>query len=71
VYFPFLFAAMTLAKVFMQDFQVLFEGDLYGISAKCRYGEASNLFRFWFMKVSSLSMFFVVSSRCFAPHCVR
>ncbi len=54
LYAPILFAAMTLAKVFQQDFEVATSQRLYHIDAKCRYGSIWNVVRFWGMKVITL-----------------
>ena len=54
LYAPILFAAMTLAKVFQQDFEVATSKRLYHIDATCRYGSIINLARFWGMKVVSM-----------------
>lgn len=50
LYAPLLFAGMTLAKVFQQDFEVATSQRLYHIDAVCRYGSNLNVLRFWFMK---------------------
>lgn len=50
LYAPFLFAAMTLAKVFQQDFEVVMLKRLYHIDANVRYGSIWNVMRFWGMK---------------------
>jgi len=54
-YFPFLFASMTLAKVFLQDIQVFWEGKLYHIDAGCRYSDPKNVTRFVVMKIVSMA----------------
>jgi fatty acid desaturase len=51
IYAPFLFAFMTLAKVFQQDIEVVRDKKLYHIDAHCVYGSKWNVFRFWFMKI--------------------
>mmetsp|Transcript_11403 Transcript_11403/g.15797 ORF Transcript_11403/g.15797 Transcript_11403/m.15797 type:complete len:548 (-) Transcript_11403:456-2099(-) len=51
LYAPLLFALMTLAKVFQQDYEVAMSKRLYHIDATCRYGSKLNLIRFWFMKI--------------------
>merc|ERR1711957_8527 len=50
LYAPFLFALMTLAKVFQQDFEVVMSKKLYHIDANVRYGSIWNVMRFWAMK---------------------
>jgi len=50
-YAPLLFAFMTIAKVFQQDFEIVFSHRLYHIDAHCRYGSVWNRLRFWIMKV--------------------
>eukprot|EP00581_Thalassiosira_minuscula_P012720 CAMPEP_0183711802 /NCGR_PEP_ID=MMETSP0737-20130205/7192_1 /TAXON_ID=385413 /ORGANISM="Thalassiosira miniscula, Strain CCMP1093" /LENGTH=538 /DNA_ID=CAMNT_0025940369 /DNA_START=153 /DNA_END=1769 /DNA_ORIENTATION=- len=50
IYAPFLFALMTLAKVFQQDYEVAVSKRLYHIDAQARYGSIWNVFRFWSMK---------------------
>jgi hypothetical protein len=50
LYAPFLFAVMTLAKVFQQDFEVATSKRLYHIDATVRYGSPWNVARFWIMK---------------------
>mmetsp|Transcript_5702 Transcript_5702/g.12421 ORF Transcript_5702/g.12421 Transcript_5702/m.12421 type:complete len:544 (-) Transcript_5702:174-1805(-) len=50
IYAPFLFALMTLAKVFQQDYEVAVSKRLYHIDAKVRYGSMWNVTRFWGMK---------------------
>lgn len=50
LYAPFLFAFMTLGKVFQQDYEVALSKRLYHIDATCRYGCAWNVVRFWSMK---------------------
>lgn len=54
IYAPLLFAAMTLAKVFQQDFEVATSQRLYHIDGKCRYGSTWNIVRFWGMKVITM-----------------
>jgi len=54
IYAPFLFAFMTLAKVFQQDFEVAMSKRLYHIDASGRYGSPWNLARFWCMKCVSM-----------------
>lgn len=54
LYAPLLFALMTLAKVFQQDFEVVLSGRLYHIDATVRYGSAWNLARFWGMKLVTM-----------------
>mmetsp|Transcript_31137 Transcript_31137/g.45576 ORF Transcript_31137/g.45576 Transcript_31137/m.45576 type:complete len:549 (+) Transcript_31137:112-1758(+) len=51
IYAPFLFALMTIAKVFQQDYEVAMSKRLYHIDATCRYGSKWNLIRFWGMKI--------------------
>ena len=63
LYAPILFAAMTLAKVFQQDFEVATSKRLYHIDATCRYGSMVNLVRFWGMKV--LSMVYMTVLPCY------
>lgn len=50
IYAPFLFALMTLAKVFQQDYEVATSKKLYHIDATVRYGSLFNVCRFWVMK---------------------
>ena len=50
IYAPFLFALMTLAKVFQQDYEVATSKKLYHIDATVRYGSYFNVCRFWIMK---------------------
>lgn len=50
IYAPFLFAMMTLAKVFQQDYEVAVSKRLYHIDAEVRYGSMFNVVRFWSMK---------------------
>jgi len=50
IYAPFLFAMMTLAKVFQQDYEVAVSKRLYHIDAHARYGSLWNVMRFWGMK---------------------
>lgn len=50
IYGPFLFALMTLSKVFQQDLEVILTKRLYHIDATCRYGSLFNQVRFWIMK---------------------
>ena len=54
IYAPILFGAMTLAKVFQQDFEVFFHKRLYHIDANVRYGSMNNVLRFWSMKFISM-----------------
>ena len=54
LYAPFLFALMTLAKVFQQDFEVVLSKRLYHIDANVRYGSIWNLMRFWSMKLITM-----------------
>lgn len=54
LYAPPLFALMTLAKVFQQDFEVATTRRLYHIDASGRYGSFWNIARFWLMKVITL-----------------
>eukprot|EP01082_Thalassiosira_pseudonana_P014611 g13115.t1 g13115 contig70:49572-51339(-) len=54
LYAPPLFALMTLAKVFQQDFEVATSGRLYHIDANVRYGSVWNVMRFWAMKVITM-----------------
>mmetsp|Transcript_7996 Transcript_7996/g.19715 ORF Transcript_7996/g.19715 Transcript_7996/m.19715 type:complete len:530 (+) Transcript_7996:90-1679(+) len=54
LYAPFLFAFMTLAKVFQQDFEVAISKRLYHIDAKVRYGCTWNVMRFWGMKIITM-----------------
>jgi len=54
IYAPFLFALMTLAKVFQQDFEVATSKRLYHIDAQVRYGSIWNVMRFWSMKVITM-----------------
>jgi len=54
VYAPFLFALMTLAKVFQQDFEIISNKALYHIDAHCRYDDIKNVIRFWSMKFISM-----------------
>lgn len=54
IYAPFLFALMTLAKVFQQDFEVATSKRLYHIDAQVRYGSVWNVMRFWSMKVITM-----------------
>jgi len=51
MYAPVLFAAMTLTKVFDQDFSLARTKRLYHIDATCRYGSLLNNVRFWAMKI--------------------
>lgn len=53
-YTPFLFAFMTLAKVFQQDIEVARSHRLYHIDAECIYGSVRNIIRFWSMKAISM-----------------
>ncbi len=59
IYAPFLFAGMTLAKVFTQDWEILLSKKLYHIDAKCRYDDINNVIRFLFMK--ALSSFYMMA----------
>jgi len=54
IYAPALFALMTLAKVFQQDFEVASTHRLYHIDANCRYADISNVIRFYSMKIISM-----------------
>ncbi|KAL7511882.1 hypothetical protein ACHAXN_008833 [Cyclotella atomus] len=54
IYAPLLFALMTLAKVFQQDFEVATSKRLYHIDANGRYGSFFNLARFWAMKLITM-----------------
>lgn len=58
LYAPFLFAFMTLAKVFQQDIEIITTKKLYHIDCECRYGDIKNVIRFWTMKF--LSMIYMV-----------
>lgn len=58
IYAPFLFALMTLAKVFQQDFEIILSGRLYHIDATVRYGSIWNVIRFWSMKI--ITMFYMI-----------
>lgn len=58
IYAPFLFALMTLAKVFQQDFDIILTGRLYHIDASVRYGSVVNVIRFWSMKI--ITMFYMI-----------
>mmetsp|Transcript_18656 Transcript_18656/g.27897 ORF Transcript_18656/g.27897 Transcript_18656/m.27897 type:complete len:530 (-) Transcript_18656:1166-2755(-) len=58
IYAPFLFALMTLAKVFQQDFEIVLTGKLYHIDAAVRYGSIWNVMRFWSMKI--ITMFYML-----------
>lgn len=51
IYAPFLFALMTLSKVFTQDFRVCTERRLFQLDANCRYADPLYTLRFWSMKV--------------------
>jgi hypothetical protein len=55
LYAPVLFAVMTLAKVFQQDFEVATSKRLYHIDANVRYGSGWNVARFWIMKLVTMS----------------
>ena len=55
LYAPFLFALMTLAKVFQQDFEVVINKRLYHIDANVRYGSLWNVIRFWGMKFITMA----------------
>jgi fatty acid desaturase len=63
IYAPILFAFMTLAKVFQQDYEVIFNKRLYHIDAHCRYGSLWNRFRFWSMKL--LSSIYMIVLPCY------
>jgi hypothetical protein len=63
LYAPILFAFMTLAKVFQQDFEVATSHRLYHIDAKCRYGNIWNVARFWGMKM--ITMVYMVGLLCY------
>ena len=63
LYAPCLFALMTLAKVFQQDFEVAISKRLYHIDAHCRYDSLINLARFWGMK--ALSMVYMTILPCY------
>lgn len=54
LYAPILFAFMTLAKVFQQDYEVAISKRLYHIDAMGRYGSGWNVARFWSMKLISM-----------------
>jgi hypothetical protein len=54
IYAPLLFALMTLAKVFQQDFEVATSKRLYHIDANGRYGSHFNVLRFWSMKAITM-----------------
>eukprot|EP00804_Cyclotella_cryptica_P002211 CCRYP_018246-RA/>CCRYP_018246-RA protein AED:0.00 eAED:0.00 QI:92/1/1/1/1/1/3/1440/550 len=54
LYAPPLFALMTLAKVFQQDFEVATSKRLYHIDANGRYGSVWNVVRFWTMKAITM-----------------
>mmetsp|Transcript_20227 Transcript_20227/g.30656 ORF Transcript_20227/g.30656 Transcript_20227/m.30656 type:complete len:523 (-) Transcript_20227:239-1807(-) len=60
LYAPFLFAFMTILKVFQQDFEIVTSKKLYHIDAHCRYGDPWNVARFWVMKVVSMVYMLVV-----------
>lgn len=60
IYAPLLFSMMTMAKVFMQDFEMLLGKKLYHLNAECRYGEQSNVNRFWAMKAISMTYMLLV-----------
>jgi hypothetical protein len=62
-YSPVLFSTMTLAKVYQQDFEMLFAKRLYHINAACRYDDWRNVARFWTMKV--LSTFYMIVLPCY------
>lgn len=63
IYAPVLFSAMTLAKVFMQDVEIITQKRLYHIDATCRYGSILNVLRFWSMKV--LSFLYMIFLPCY------
>lgn len=69
MYAPFLFALMTLAKVFQQDIQVVLSKRLYHIDATCRYGSFFNVTRFWLMKL--VSMVYMVGLPCYFHGAVK
>jgi linoleoyl-CoA desaturase len=69
VYAPLLFALMTIAKVFMQDWEMLRDQRLYHINARCRYSEPSNVLRFYVMKL--LSLMYMLAVPCAAHGLVR
>eukprot|EP00978_Attheya_sp_CCMP212_P012030 scaffold29816_cov49-Attheya_sp.AAC.1 len=63
IYAPFLFAFMTLAKVFQQDVEIAVSKRLFHIDATCRYGSIWNVARFWAMKV--LSAIYMIGLPCY------
>lgn len=60
LYAPILFAVMTLAKVFQQDFEVATSKRLYHIDATVRYGSIWNVARFWIMKFVTMTYMLVL-----------
>ena len=58
LYAPFLFAGMTLVKVFQQDWEILLSKKLYHIDCKCRYDDITNVLRFLSMKALSMIYMF-------------
>eukprot|EP00121_Abeoforma_whisleri_P017152 Awhi_evm2s15723 len=63
LYGPVLFAFMTLAKVFTQDFKVATQLRLHHLDASCRYADKKNLYRFWAMK--AITTFYMVILPCY------
>ena len=63
IYAPFLFALMTLSKVFQQDWETVFSKRLYHIDANCRYGSLLNRLRFYSMKF--ITMVYMMGVPCY------
>jgi len=61
-YAPLLFAFMTIAKVFQQDFEIVLTHRLYHIDAHCRYADFKNRLRFWLMKL--ITTFYMLILPC-------
>jgi len=62
MYAPVLFAFMTMAKVFQQDWEVIGLRRLYHIDASCRYSSWHNRARFYGMK--ALSLLYMLALPC-------
>ena len=60
IYAPFLFAFMTMSKVFQQDWEMFSNRALYHISAEQRYAERTNQLRFLAMKILSAGYMLVL-----------
>jgi hypothetical protein len=69
LYAPILFAFMTLAKVFQQDWEIIFNRKLYHIDANCRYGSVWNRLRFYTMKVVTIG--YMLALPCYSHGIAR